>query len=153
MGNYLYAKKGLVGVALITNSIFIGLGQYLEYYVPLISFITNILGAVLSIFAVVIFYYWKEGQRHVEVQIKNEKVEEVTKKLSLYEKIKLLIGFITRYRRLRKEKQYSTVLALQFLYIEYQEEKYKKEEKNALDFILGREVILQRNEYDRSPEK
>lgn len=153
MSNHLYANKGLIGVALITNSIFIGLGQYLEFYIPLISFITNILGVVLSIFSIVVFYYWKEGQRHVEVRIKNEKIEEVIQKPSLIGRIKLFITLSKKYKKLVKEKGYSKILAIQFLYVEYQEEKMKKEEKNALDFILGKEVILQRNEYDQTSSK
>lgn len=153
MSNFLYSNKGLVGIALITNSIFVGLGQYLEYYIPLISFLTNILGAALSIFSVVIFYYWKEGQRRVQIHIRNERLEDTQKKASKFSKILIVLKLFKRQRELIKEKGYPKMLAFQFAYIESLEEKMKKEEKNALDFVLGKEVILQRNEYDQSPEK
>ncbi|MGA5691363.1 hypothetical protein [Cytobacillus pseudoceanisediminis] len=91
---------------------------------------------------------------HVQVRIKKEKIEEPsTDNTSPFEKIKLLIKLLKKYRKLVKEKEYSHVLAFQFVYVEYQEEKNNKEVKNALDFVLGREVVLQRNEYDQSPDK
>jgi hypothetical protein len=152
LSNYLYANKGLVGIALITNSIFIGLGQYLEFYVPLASFVTNILGALLSFFSIIVFYYWKEGQRHVQVRVKNERAEDIIKK-NKPSSIKIGYQLLKRQRQLVKDKGYSQLLAFQFAYVEYHEDQIKKEEKNAIDFILGREVILQRNEYDQSPNK
>ncbi|WP_019156940.1 hypothetical protein [Robertmurraya massiliosenegalensis] len=153
LGKYLHGNKGIIGIALITNAVFIGLGQYLEFYISLISFVTNIMGVILSFIVMVIFYYWKEGQKHYEVRIKNEKVEEELPKVSIEEKIKLLITLLKKARKYHKEKGYSKKLAFQFAFVEIQEEKSKVEEKNALDFVLGKEVILQRNEYDQNPQK
>jgi hypothetical protein len=153
LSNYLYANKGLIGIAIITNSTFIGLGQYLEFYFPLASIVTNLMGGILSFVAIVVFYYWKEGQRHIQVRIKNEKVQETTKKENPLKKIKFLFQLLRKQRKLVKEKGYSNSLAFQFIYVEYQEEKSKAEEKNALDFILGKEVTLQRNEYNQTSKQ
>lgn len=153
LSNYLYTNKSLVGIALITNSVFVGLGQYLELYFPLASIITNLFGGILSIVSVIVFYYWKEGKRHVQVRIKNERQEEKPTKDGSLSKFKVFIRLLKRQRALVREKGYSHGLALQFAYVEYQEEQRKSEEKNALNFVLGREVILQRHEYDNRSEK
>lgn len=151
---YKYKNRGVLAIALFTNGTFIALGQYLEFIVPAISILVNILGAILTIIMMLLWYYWKEGQRHVQVRIKKEKIEEPsTDNTSPLAKIKILIKLLKKYRKLVKEKGYSHVLAFQFVYVEYQEEKNNKEVKNALDFVLGREVVLQRNEYDQSPDK
>lgn len=148
----MYSNAGLLGMALITNSIFIALGQYLEFYFPLSSIATNVFGVIASIVTVLVFYYWREGQKHVKVRIKNEKRDESIQKVSILDRIKFLATLIKRQRQLVTDKRYSQMLALQFAYIEYQEEKTKKEENNSIDFVLGKEVILQRNEYDQSTD-
>lgn len=154
ISQYTHRNRGVVSIALFTNGTFISLGQYLETVVPAISILVNILGVILSFVMMLIWYYWKEGQRHVQIRIKQEKaVEEVQKDTNIFQKIKVFIRLLKRQRSLVKEKGYSSKLAFQFAYIEYQEEKDKQEEKNSLDFILGREVILQRNEYDQSQGK
>lgn len=154
ISQYTHRNRGVIAIALFTNGTFISLGQYLETVMPAISFLINILGVVLSFVMMLLWYYWKEGQRHVQVRIKQEKVdEEIKKDTNIFNTIKLLFYLKKRQKNLIKEKGYSRKLAFQFAYIEYQEEKEKKEEKNALDFILGKEVILQRNEYDQSEGK
>lgn len=151
--NNLYSNTGLMGVMLLVISTCIGLGQYLDFYFPLSSFLTNIFGAMFSLVAVVVFYYWKEGQRHVKVRIKNEKVDDSIQKVAILERIKFLASLIKRQRQIVKDKGYSQLLALQFAYIEYQEEKMKIEANNLINFVLGKEVLLQRNEYDQSSER
>lgn len=114
---------------------------------------TNFLGIILSVISVVIFYYWKEGQRRVQIRVKNEKAFEPVRNKTFLEVIKIAFKIVLRTISIKKEKGYSLILAFQFAYVEYHEDQMKKEEKNALDFVLGKVVILQRNEYDQSPNK
>lgn len=151
---YTYKNHGVVALAVFTNGTFISLGQYLETIVPAISILVNFIGILLSILMMVVWYYWKEGHKQVNVRIKREKVDSVPKaELSAIEKLQLFISFITRFKELVKVKKYSPLLALQFVYVEHQEKLHYKEEKNSLDFILGEEVLLERNEYDQSPDR
>ncbi|MGA5691364.1 hypothetical protein [Cytobacillus pseudoceanisediminis] len=59
---YKYKNRGVLAIALFTNGTFIALGQYLEFIVPAISILVNILGAILTIIMMLLWYYWKEGQ-------------------------------------------------------------------------------------------
>lgn len=152
---YKYKNRGVLAISIFTNGTFVALGQYLEIIVPAISILINILGVIMSVLMMLIWYYWKEGQRHVRIRVKNEKVEEDSENHNpgFFEKAKFILFLIKKQEKYRKEKGYSRILAFQFAYVEFQEEKRKQEEKNALDFVLGKEVILQRNEYDQSPDK
>ncbi|MFS0783494.1 hypothetical protein [Bacillus sp. 1P06AnD] len=149
---YKYNHKSVPAIAIFTNGVFTALGQYLESVFPASSILINTLGMVLTIFMMLLWYYWKEGQRHVEVRVKKEKViDEPAEANSIFERLRFLLSLRKRQKQLMKEKQYPSVLAFQFAYVEHKENEMKKEEKNALDFILGQEVELKRNEYDQSP--
>jgi hypothetical protein len=148
---YKYRKRGVVSIAIFTNGTMIAFGQYLESYIPGASIPVNLVGSVLSFLMMIVWYYFSEGRRHVEVRVKQEKVMKEEPKSS-FENIRTLIYFIKKTIEFRKNNGYPFFLAFQFVYVEYQEEKSTKSKKNALDFVLGVEVKLQRNEYDQSPE-
>jgi hypothetical protein len=151
---YRLHNAGLISIAIFTNGVFISLGQYLEYYVPAISIPVNIFGSVFTFPIMLIFYYWKEGQRRVEIRVKQEKlIEEELPKFNAWDKFRLFLKLRKRKKQIAKSKGIGNILAWQYAYVEYKEEIEKQDELNSLDFILGKEVILQRNEYDQNQIK
>lgn len=155
-GFYLYKYRfnntGVSAIGIFTNGVFIALGQYLENYVPAISIPVNLFGAALTIPMMILFYYWKEGQRRVEVRVKHEKAEEIVVDMSIWQRYKVFRNIRKRKNELMVEKKIPTLLAWQYAYVEYREALEKEKEVNALYFVLGREVVLERNEYDQNPE-
>jgi hypothetical protein len=149
---YTHKNRGVLSVAIFTNGTFVALGQYLETVVPAVSIIVNILGVVLTLVMMMLFYYWKEGQRHVQVRVKQEKMV-IEEEISSFEKLRLFITLLKKQRTLIKSKGYPKLLAFQFALVEYHEERANLAKNNAIDFVLGKEVILQRNEYDQSTIK
>lgn len=150
---YKFKNRAVLSIAMFTNGVMIALGQYLETIVPAISLLVSLLGGLLSLLMMVVWYYFKEGKRHVEVRIKREvEMVEYSEQQSIRDRLRELRMIKKRAKELSLEGC-EKILAYQIAWVEFAEEKALKEEKNSLDFVLGREVYLSRNEYDQSPDR
>ena len=129
------------------NFVFVMVGPYLNSYIPKIAIVTSILGLILSFICMAVIYsYLKQKQPH-KVRIKRvNKEEEAKKKAQPSEKVKNFLWVVNRQSELKG--QYPLRLRWQVAYVDLLEELQKKEEKNAVDFIIGKKVNLENTEID-----
>lgn len=148
---YKYKNRGVVAMGIFTVGTFVAFGQYLEFYLPAASIVVNLFGSVLSLGMMLIWYYFKEGQRRLEVRVKKEKFEtEQIKEENIFDKIRHLKKILTLQKEVKKDTDYSSWMAFETAYVQYFEEIERQNQKNAVDFNLMREVVMMRNEYDQS---
>lgn len=146
---YKYLNRGVYGVGIFTVGTFITLGQYLEMYFPLASIVTNFIGFIVSIPLMVVFYYWKEGQKNVEIRIRHEKdTVGIDNKRTFIENIRIFNRFIQLFKT--TDKEWKWTFRIKKSYAMLYQELNQKELKNAIDFTILQEVTLNRNEYDQT---
>lgn len=147
---YKYHNRGVYGIGTFTLGVFIALGQYLELYIPLASIVVNFIGFIVSIPLMVVFYYWKEGQKKVEVRIKRERdnLADTQNKRTFIEKIRMIQRFFQLFETTNKEWKWSFRLKKSYALLHHELNNQSK--KNAVDFTILEEVTLNRNEYDQT---
>lgn len=145
---YKYHNRGVYGMGTFTIGVFVALGQYLELYIPLASIVVNFIGFICSIPLMVVFYYWKEGQKNVEVRVKREREVLSDNKRTFIQKIRILVRFLQLFKTTNKEWKWSFRLKKSYALL-HQEQNYQGS-KNAVDFAILQEVTLNRNEYDQT---
>lgn len=145
---YKFHNRGVYGIGTFIMGLFISLGQFLEFYMPLASIVTNFIGFISSIPLMIVFYYWKEGQKNKQVRIKQEKESVVVKEETLLEKLKFCYKIIKFFKDTGKDLSFWKRLGN--AYVLADKEKNYVELKNAVDFHFIQEVQLNRNEYDQT---
>lgn len=144
-----FLNRGVASVAIFTNGIFIALGQYLEFYIPIASIFTNLFGFFASFPLMIVFYYWKEGHKKQDIIIRQKKVEVVIK-TSPVERIKIFIRILRELQQFKKTHSVSPWFSLKYTIIKtiYLDQNIRK--NNAIDFTLGRRATLERSEHDQT---
>lgn len=145
-----YHNRGVYSMGTFTVGVFIALGQYLEFYLPLASIVINFIGFIVSIPLMVVFYYWKEGQKKVEVRVKREQEDLVNtpNKRTFIEKIRIVQRFLQLLKT--TDKEWTLSFRMKKSYAMLHKEMNLIAEKNAIDFTILQEVSLNRNEYDQT---
>ena len=113
-----YRNQGVVAIAIFANGLFIALGQYLERFFPIVSIFTNLLGVIASFLLMVVFYYWKEGQKKQEIIIRQTKVVEVVK-VSFATRIKTVFKKLNEMQKFKKAHTVSPLFTLKYAFIKF----------------------------------